>query len=108
MSSTETADEVETVTNLTLPKKCQKKRPLSRAEKKLILNVYKKEVQSNPDPFMTNVVNNTVSSTGTCRASVYRVIEEYKTKHELSSPNKQKPWTTVVKTTDDFDRNAIR
>lgn len=44
---------------------------------------------------------------GTSDSSVYRVIWEFKTTHNLQSHKKTKCCETITEQVDDFDRNAI-
>jgi transposase/DNA-directed RNA polymerase subunit H (RpoH/RPB5) len=105
MSTTESANEVQTITP---PKKRPQRKPLSRGEKHMVLNSYKVEVERNPAILLSDIVSNTACATGVSERSVYRVIREYKTIHELKSPKKSKPRKKLIENIDDFDKNAIR
>lgn len=106
MSSTNSAeDHVQTVSP---PKKRPKRKYLSKMEKHMILNTYKSETETNANVLISDIVSKVAYTTGTSDSSVYRVIREYKTTHELHSPKKTKRRETIIDKIDDFDRNAIR
>lgn len=90
------------------PKKRRKKCPLSIAEKNIILNIYKTEINIHPEASVSDVVEKTSLAAGVSVASVYRILSEYKLKHKLSSPKKEKKRIKLLDTIDDFDRTAIR
>ena len=106
MSSTETVSERNNI--LSPPKKRPKRKPLSSAEKSMILNVYKMTLELNPDSLIDDIVKKASESTGVSESSVYRVIREYKATHTLKSPKKEKSRKKLLKSVDEFDRNAIR
>lgn len=89
------------------PKKRQKKCPLSRAEKNMIMNVYKTELDADPSNLISDIVKKTSASTGVSTTTVYRVVAEYK-RGEFSSPKKSKKRMTILDAVDDFDQTAIR
>ena len=89
-------------------KKRIKKKALSKGEKDMILNVYKNVLESNPELSISDVGNEAARVTGVCKASVFRVISEYKKCGALNSPKKTKVRKRISEDVDDFERNAIR
>ncbi|XP_015929512.3 uncharacterized protein [Parasteatoda tepidariorum] len=94
--------------DLSPPKKRQKKSYISKAEKEIILNIYKTEVHSKPDVPIIDVANHAASAAGVSTASVFRIIKEYKKDGILHSPKRTKPRKTFLDDIDDFDKNAVR
>jgi hypothetical protein len=88
MSSMETASEKD-MKILSPPKKWSKRKSLSSSEKHMILNVYKTELQLNPNIWIHDIVKTAAYSTGVSKCSTYRVIKEYKSTHILKSPQKR-------------------
>jgi hypothetical protein len=85
MSSTETANEKDM--KILSPPKKRPKSSLSSSEKHTILNVYKTELQLNPNALI-DIVRKEAYCTGVSECSIYRVIKEYKSTHILKSPQK--------------------
>lgn len=54
------------------------------------------------------VVDKVASKTGVCGRSIYRIIREYKDKHEFSEPKTNQNRTNIIDSVDEFDKNAIR
>lgn len=78
-------------------------------EKTQIINTYKTLLNDNPDVAKTDIVAKVSSSLGVSIASVYRILKEYRSEGEVKSPQKKKPkHITIIKTTDDFTKAAIR
>jgi transposase len=107
VSSTETASEKD-MKILSPPKKRSKRKSLSSSEKRMILNVYKTELQLNPNILKHDIVKKAAYSTGVSECSIYRVIKEYNSTHILKSPKKLKPRKKFSESVDEFERNAIR
>jgi hypothetical protein len=82
MSSTETASERD-MKILSPPKKRSKRKSLSSSEKHMILNVYKTELQLNPNILIHDIVKKAAYSTGVSECSTYRVIKECNSIHIL-------------------------
>lgn len=95
-------------TSLSPPKKRIKRTALSKAEKNMILNVYKTAIESNPERLISDIGNEAARITGVSKASVFRVMREYKNSGVLNSPKKTKSRKRILEDVDDFDRNAIR
>jgi hypothetical protein len=85
-----------------------KKRSISSSEKHMILNVYKMELQLDPNILMHYIVKKAAYFTGVSECFIYRVIKEYKSTHILRSPQKAKPRKKFSDSVDEFVRNAIR
>ncbi|XP_043259683.1 uncharacterized protein LOC122401547 [Colletes gigas] len=109
MSSTDTADEVDT-NDFTLgpPNKRIKKTHLSVEEKQLILNIYKSLSQENPIMLITDIVSKAANIAGVCKSTVYRVLREYKRTSTLSIPKEKRTRDTTIDLIDDLDKNTIR
>lgn len=60
-------------TSLSPPKKRAKRKALSKAEKGMILNVYKNAFESNPELPISNIGDEAARITGVSKASVFRV-----------------------------------
>jgi hypothetical protein len=56
----------------------------------MILNVYKMELQLNPNILIDDIVRKAVYRTGVSESSIHGVIREHKTAHILKSPQKVK------------------
>jgi predicted DNA-binding transcriptional regulator AlpA len=56
----------------------------------MTLNVYKTELQLNPNILIDDNARKAAYCTGVSESSIYRVIREYKTTHILMSPKKVK------------------
>jgi hypothetical protein len=74
MSSTATASEKD-MKILSPPKKRSKRKSLSSSEKHMILNVYKTELQLNPNILIHDIVKKAAYSTGVSECSIYHVIK---------------------------------
>ncbi|XP_053995333.1 uncharacterized protein LOC128885358 [Hylaeus anthracinus] len=109
MSSTETADEIDT-NDFTLgpPNKRIKKTHLSVEEKQLILNIYKSLIQENSTMLITDIVQKAATIAGVCKSTVYRVLREYKRTRTLSIPKEKRTYDRTIDAIDDLDKNAIR
>lgn len=108
MSSTDTADECMEMDHLSPPKKIPKKSHFDIKTKEIILNIYKYEIQANPLRSVRETVKEVANKSGASVSSVYRIMIEYKTKHEFSEPKTNQNRKQIVESVDDFDRNAIR
>lgn len=93
---------------LSPPKKRQKKSYISKAEKDIILNIFKKEIHSKKDIPINVVAEQAASASGVGIASVFRIIKEYKQDGILHSPKRTKSRKSILDDVDDFDVNAIR
>ncbi|XP_071041417.1 uncharacterized protein [Parasteatoda tepidariorum] len=94
--------------DLSPPKKRQKKSYISKAEKEIILNIYKTEEHSKPDVPIIDVADHAASAAGVSTASVFRIIKEYKRDSILHSPKRTKSRKSFLDDIDDFDKNAVR
>jgi hypothetical protein len=74
----------------------------------MILNVYKTELQLNPNILIVDIVRKAAYFTGVSESSIYPAIREYKTSHILKSPKKLKLRKKISESVDEFERNAIR
>ena len=78
-------------------------------EKTQIINAYKTLLKDNPELAIKDIVSKVASSLGVTIRSVYRILKEYRSTGQLKSPKKKKPKTkTILNTTDDFTKAAIR
>nr|CAH7765939.1 unnamed protein product [Callosobruchus chinensis] len=107
MSSTETAEEVDSSVELSPPRRRFKKRHLS-VEVKIILNVYKHELEDSADVTINEIVQKVADKVGTCRASVFNVLKEYKDSHSFSEPRTNQNRTSLIELVNDADRHAFR
>ena len=107
MSDTDTAGEIDNIC-FTPPKKRAKRLHLSAAEKQIILNIYKNQMQQNADLAIEEVVLKVAEISGVSRSSVYKIIKEYKCNHSLSEPKSYPKRKKMTEAVDDFDRTAIR
>lgn len=109
MSSTNSDVPIPAVRNIiSPPRKRVKKGHLSVKEKEMILNVYKCEMQNNPEDVIVNIVKTVSNKTGVSCASVYNVIRDYKNSHTFAAPKTNQNRKNSFDAIDDFDRNAIR
>ncbi|CAH1990321.1 unnamed protein product [Acanthoscelides obtectus] len=107
MSDTDTADEVVDI-SCTPPKKRAKRLHFSVSEKQIILNIYKHEMHGSSDSSVQDIVCKVASISGVSRASVYRIVREYRSNHSLVDPKNYPPRKKINDAIDDFDRIAIR
>ncbi|KAJ4432344.1 hypothetical protein ANN_20963 [Periplaneta americana] len=73
----------------------------------MILNTYKAEKSLNLLALMSDITNKTAYSMKVCKASIYRVICEYRIIHCIKASQNKKPPAKTVDTVDEFDKNAI-
>lgn len=90
-----------------------KKRPnntnLTANEKTIALNIYKYiERTSESYPKKTDILYATAQIIGTSEKTVKRVLNEYKNKGVVTTPNKSKPKHNIISNLDDFILSAIR
>jgi hypothetical protein len=71
---------------LSPPKKRSKIKSPSSSEKHMILNVYKMELQLNPNILLHDIVKKAAYFTGVSECSIYRVIKEYKSTRSEVTP----------------------
>nr|CAH7766760.1 unnamed protein product [Callosobruchus chinensis] len=106
MSSTETAEEVDCSVELSPPRKRFKKRHLS-------VEVKKHELEYSAGVTINEIVQKVADKVGTCRASIFNVLKEYKNSHSFSEPRTNQNRTnqnrtSLIELIDDADRHAIR
>lgn len=81
----------------------------------MILNTYKLEKETNHNMLILDIISNVAHTTVTSNRSVYRMIREYETTHELHSHKKTKHRETImifiemlfVSLVQEFFRNAL-
>lgn len=89
-------------------KKRTPRKYLSKAEKDMILNTYKTTLEFHPELSISDIGDRTAHITGVSKASVFRVIKQYKNDGVLKSPKRKKLRRCVKEDVDEFNRNAIR
>ena len=94
------------ISSLSPLKKRVKRKALSKAEKEMILNVHKNALESNPELPISSVGDEAARVTGVSKASVFRVISEYKKCGELNSLKKTKSHKRVLDDIVDFDKSC--
>lgn len=92
------------------PKKRPKHTQLTENEKTIAINVYKYVERSMPTyPYKEEVLRTTATIMGVSRSTIIRIINEYKTTGELSSPPPNIPaHRKIIDDLDDFVLSAIR
>ncbi|PSN53549.1 hypothetical protein C0J52_09177 [Blattella germanica] len=90
-------------------KKHQRGKPLTRVEKQVILNVFSKLMDYNPEVAVYDIVKLTAEFTGVSHSSVMNIRKEHRETGVISTPKlKRKRPKTVLGKVDELVKSAIR